>query len=388
MAYDKLSFLSGVAAGRNMESWPAFEPVNTGHFSFVIDTSLGGSTEYSFRVGRLSPIIISWGDGTTSTITQGSGSPSHTYDNHGVYLIVVIGYVTGVSFNAGSTAAEKMAAESLILVETPIEADPNASGQGKLISFESMFKGCINLVEVPDSMLTSFYDNGYHIYSTKSMFEECRSLRRIPSDLFSGCIFDEDMHIHDPVIDRMFYNCKSLKSISPRVFGSEFSKIKSVDSLFRGSGLRTVPTGVFSSFDHCGDFTSCFANCEQLRDTGSSLFQGNPYPTSFGAMFKNCPNLSSIGDNLFNQQNSGYFEQTFAFCESLEVIPPDLFRFDWAIGTYRYVFGGTFYGDTQIGSLVPELWLYYDNWSGDISNVCYRDCENAINYSDIPERWK
>ena len=376
-----------------MESWPAFEPVNTGHFSFVIDTSLGGSTEYRFRVGNLSSIIVSWGDGTTSTIPQGQpqGPPSHTYEKHGIYLIVIIGDVTGVSFNAGSTAAEQKAAESLILVETPIEADPNASGQGKLISFENMFKGCINLVEVPDSMLTSFYDNGYHIYSTKSMFEECRSLRRIPSDLFSGCNFDDDMHGHDPVIDRMFYNCKSLKSISPRVFGSEFSKIKSVDRLFLGSGLRTVPTGVFSSFDHCLDFSRCFANCDQLRDTGSSLFQGNPYPTSFGYMFANCPNLSSIGDNLFNQQNSGSFERTFYNCPSLAIIPPDLFRFDWPIGSFRSDFEYCFKGDTGIVSSVPELWLYYDNWTAsgfDTSNYCYRDCINAFNYNDIPDRWK
>lgn len=376
-----------------MESWPAFEPANTGHFSFVIDTSLGGSTEYRFRVGHLSPIIISWGDGTTSTIPQGNpqGPPSHTYEKHGIYLIVVIGYVTGVSFSAGSTAEEQKAAESLILVETPIEADPNASGQGKLISFENMFKGCINLVEVPDSMLTSFYDNGYYIYSTKSMFEECRSLRRVPSDLFSGCDFDDDIHGYDPVIDRMFYNCKSLKSISPRVFGSEFSKIKSVNSLFRGSGLRTVPTGVFSSFDHCWDFSNCFTSCDQLRDTGSSLFQGNPYPSYFRSMFSNCPNLSSIGDNLFNQQNKGSFSHTFYNCPSLTIIPPDLFRFDWPVGSLISDFADCFAYDTGIVSSVPELWLYYDNWPDtgfNRSNQCYYDCINAFNYNDIPDRWK
>lgn len=369
-----------------MESWPAFDRADISDFSFIIDTRLGGSKTYQFYLRKSTNStmtnMIVWGDGETSIAIGGSNR--HTYSRDGIYMITVIGPVIDINFGA---AISGNTPESLLLINSPIFADPNPYRTERLLSLTSHFKGCINLVEIPGRLLANFYNNGYVVGKADRLFEGCISLREVPGNLFSGIVFDEPMTGFTS-IDSMFEGCASLENIPPTLFSDPgFSNVQTAVGLFRGTGITSIPSGIFSQFTSCDYFGACFADCAQLEETGNDLFSGNSYPWHFGEMYRNCVNLVSIGRNLFNRQDGGFFPRTFMHCVSLEEIPADLFRFDWNPSGDNQ-FANCFYGDSGITSEVPPLWEYYPHQAAWQGNTCYYGCYNAANYADIPDDWK
>lgn len=357
-----------------MESWPAFEG-GGGSFSFVINTSLGGILWYSFdlTIDSNSQVIIFWGDGSQTQAV--SGSNQHYYSQSGIYLIFVVGLVAGVSFSASPAAAK-----CLVLVNSPISADPDAAQ--KRIYMANMFAGCSNLEKIPDKLLHSFFANNYIIYSLESVFDGCSSLKLVPGDLFDGAILiDPDPEYTHPTISRMFYGCTALKTVPQSLFSNpQFRKIQVAEEVFRNSGLTDVPDYFFSELSMCRRFARVFFGCSSLQSIGDGVFSGCDNGRSFLYAFGNCYILSDIGADVFNQVPSpSSFNGAFSNCYSLVKIPTDLFRTDWNVSTN---FERCFYNDGSIDSDVPELWEYYD-----IGTECYSGCTAAHNWPDIPRAW-
>ena len=374
MPYDKLSFLSGVAAGRNMESWPAFDAVD-GMFSFIIDTQAGGARYYSLGLTidpNNSGVTISWGDGSTQSGV--SGTNGHTYSVDGIYIIIVVGLVKDVSFSGFGG--------SLLAVNSPIPADPDATLKRNYLS--NMFKGCSNLQALPKGLFHNFYDNHYVIYNIESVFDGCSSLRKVPDDLFEGATLLTPFDSGVMVASRMFAGCSALSEVPAGLFSnSEFGKIQVAEEIFAESGLEEIPDHFFSTFTICTRFNDAFSKCTHLRKIGDNIFDGCQRAVQFRSIFRACHNLTDIGKRLFSVlNNASVFSYAFSGCYSLETLPADLFDMYWS-GSPNFDY--CFYEDSGITSEVPELWLYYPN---SYKSACFSGCTNAANYNDIPNAWK
>lgn len=132
--------------------------------------------------------------------------------------------------------------------------------------YQNMFKDCINLENAPDMSATTSFDN----YSCEGMFMNCVSLQKAATltgeevnlgegsftSMYEGCTALEDsgeLHISkvgSDSLDRMFYNCHALESIS--VFTSAWSEDfasywvygVSQNGVFKKSDSAVIPEGV------------------------------------------------------------------------------------------------------------------------------------------------
>mgnify|MGYP003319340420 CR=1 FL=1 len=93
MPYDKQSFLSGIAVGRNLESWPAFEGTDVdGAFSMLVEVVSG----FNFRTYTYfgDNLLIDWGDGSYTSFTAYSTREEvfrKTYSTPGSYVVTITG---------------------------------------------------------------------------------------------------------------------------------------------------------------------------------------------------------------------------------------------------------------------------------------------------------
>ena len=325
MRYDRDSFLSGVAVGRNMKSWPKMDGTLQDSFMFVIDTELGGSTEYDFWLKKDNSnypyIIIDWGDGTESLANDGANT--HQYQEHGKYVVSVHGYIHSVKFGLSQTYYSESSALSLLAILTPIRVSPNI--YSNTIALTSLCSGCRNLSHVPGGLFKYYYQNGYYI-GLQYAFTNCKALKKVSESLFDGYLIQDSIYRID--LPQMF-NGSGLEEIPANLFSSvDFSKVQWMEMMFAGTNITTIPSGLFDHLVNCRGFNSVFQNCQNLRSVPSDLF-------------------SEIVD----------------------------------IGSCRF----TFYNCSSIVSSVPNLW---DDFPDADHVYCYRGCTGALNYDAIPAGWK
>ena len=378
MPYDKLSFLSGVAAGRNMESWPAFEGAGKGITSFTIDTRLGSDiTTYQFWIKRASypytDILIYWGDGTTSSAVNNLNS--HEYQTPGMYTIVLFGYYEEINFSASKTGTDE--SNSLLAIHTPFSIAPIHNTY--IVNLYTLFSGCRNLKTIPNRLLAEYYENGYKFSGLQYAFTNCKALHQIPEDLFDGIEFAGS----DPEFSQVF-NGSGLEEIPSRLLASpEFSKVKRAYMPFAGLNITKIPAGLFNQFSNCKSFESVFQGCSFLETIPGGLFDSCVAVQSFRFSFLRCESLQSLPSGLFSEnEDVTDFTGTFQECASLELVPLDTFNL---LMNTTPIFSSCFRNDRKITSAVPDLWNYYP----DSAHVgCFLNCSRAANYADIPSDWK
>ena len=365
MGYDRDSFLAGVAAGRNMESWPAFE--GSGETLML----LCGQGVLRLTLSYVDGLFIDWGDGTSTTLT-GSRSryqTHETYSTDGDYYVTIIGnlkdiafywkYSSGSIFNRNSTA--------LRAVLTPLPS---------------------TMSEITDCSLMFQYSAVKHVHP--GLFSKLPNvtdfsglftmapLKEIPETLFKWCTLARD-----------FAYC------------------------FRGNGVLTeIPEKLFEHNPLAEDFSYCFSTCSEIANIPENLFANNPAATDFSYCFESAGPMDIIPGNLFaNNTNARKFQSCFEYCGAKEIgaglfynnlLAEDFSAcFLWAdsiiyVGGNMFQAGGAannfnaFMANChQIGgyrpSAVPEVWTMYPN----AAHVhAFYNVPMASNWNQIPSDWK
>ena len=356
MPYDKQSFLAGVAAGRNMESWPAFTSSDVDIFMFTVRANQVINYEAEFWG------IIYWGDGQTTecmTPNQSRYQMFHAYPAEytgQLVQVTMIGLFYGINFRYNQAATDN----SLISIDTPFPKYPSKNVNGYPITgdvspyiYYNWFSGCTTLESIPNNLFKAYAsDSRVFFTSVAGMFSGCTSLKSVPMGLL------KDLRITGTYCDGFFSGCESLESIpSDIIQGREFT----IFNYFceNCTALKEIPSGLFSGFSQASEFREAFEGCTSLKSIPADLFDGCSSASDFYRTFRDCSGLTSIPSNLFHG------------------IPSD----------QEYLsFEETFYRCTSVTSSVPELWVTHSQAYS--YTRCFYQCFRAANYSDIPTYWK
>ncbi|HOM01558.1 MAG TPA: dockerin type I domain-containing protein [Acetivibrio sp.] len=226
---------------------PAVTPtpteVNEESFMFKIRTTKDNEV-YGFPIISFSEtynIVVYWGDGSTSTITDYS-SREHKYQSAGIFTIKVI------SFDFMPLRFKKD--KNLIEVLTPL---PDIGTN----NFYEFFSDCSNLTNIPEGL----FDNNIYVTNFRWCFANCSSLTEIPKGLF-----DNNVNVTD--FNSCFRDCENLVEI---------------------------PEGLFDNNLSVTDFASCFWGCKNLTGLAPDLWMRSNVKYS-NSCFYGCTKLSNYDE--------------------------------------------------------------------------------------------
>ena len=115
----------------------------------TVNTALGLTVDIRL-FGTVSGVTIDWGDGTTPTTgINTAGTNSHTYGSAGNYVIEIDGNFTGYGWEGATPTAANVAAI------TGVTQWNLVGGASTLISLRGAFRDHVNLITVPDTLLST-----------------------------------------------------------------------------------------------------------------------------------------------------------------------------------------------------------------------------------------
>ena len=115
----------------------------------TVNTALGLTVDIPL-FGTVSGVTIDWGDGTTPTTgINTAGTNSHTYGSAGNYVIEIDGNFTGYGWEGATPTAANVAAI------TGVTQWNLVGGASTLISLRGAFRDHVNLITVPDTLLST-----------------------------------------------------------------------------------------------------------------------------------------------------------------------------------------------------------------------------------------
>ena len=289
--------------------------------------------QYSFTVNLTDTCQIDWGDGTIEYLDKDSinnaGSATHTY-NAGTYIIRLEQYHNILNFSAGTY-------DSIIRMLYMSE---------NITTYENMFLGCTNLIEIADTCIIQSArlvedEYGAHIYNVNfmNMFDGCTSLRAIYGNytISFNCQQNYSYNQWDQGLrQRIFCDCTSLEIIQPTL-----------------------------DFSYCTHIPYVFNNCSQLHTLNLNTLPDCLIDAS--NMFYECNNLSLDISNLFSSNGIG----NHSFANSSPIHIGQMFQNCYYI-----------YGDA------PAYILWESGKDNIIAGGMFNGCTGLNNYDSIPESWK
>ena len=379
MAYDKSSFLAGIAAGRNMKSVPFLKGQPAGVFSFTIRADSTTTLNYQF-VCRIDG-IIDWGDGSRESVTREMDNKhAHSYQTGGIYEITVYGVGHGYSFWSNQDLA---IGTCLLSINSPLLPPPN-DVRPIYENLYTMFSGCGNLHSLPPGVFKNLAVSGVYFGGFGRAFMDSL-IEYLPENLFEG------IHLGTRSGDvvsilQMFMRCRKLKEIPKGLFSNpEFATITDASDAFVGcAALRVVRDGAFSGMTNLENAENILANCTSLAQAAEGLFEGMSHLKNCRSVFSGCSSLEAFPDRCFADgcTDEPDFYSLCYRCYALRHIGQDSFS-PYISG--RANFAWAFRQCTSIREAVPELWNMYPSANG---HACFEFCRNAENYNDIPNGWK
>lgn len=278
--------------------------------------------------GGVFDYYVDWGDNSAETHVTSSTSPTHTYPSTGTYQIKIRGSFPRIYINNNATHKTKL---------TKILNWGNVNFR----TFQSAFRGCDNLIELPNGPIT-----GATLVSTEGFYQT-------------------------------FYYCTSLTSIP-------------VD-LFRYNTLVST-----------NGFNGTFRLCTSLTTIPAEIFKYNTLVSNNGfvSTFLGCTALTTIPEDLFryNVNVSDYaFYSTFSDCTKLK-LNPWIFYADGEQSTrflnknvnFSYCFDRSSYTNAEQGT-APDLWNCDFGTGTATKTDCFNGAGNSLtslsNYNDIPIEW-
>ena len=288
----------------------------------------------------------------------------------------------------------------------------------------SSFQNCANIASVPENL----YKYNIEMTSIQNSFLGCYNITTVPEGLFK---YNQKLNN----INNIFSNTQ-IASIPENLF--KFNKeLETVSNIFTYSRITDIPENLFKYNVKLKNINGLFTSSHSIKSIPENLFKYNTEVTNFNNVFSSLPNLENIPENIFsNNKKAITFNLAFMYNSKLKVIPENLFKNN----TEAINFSGTFQGCSSITTIPGNLfdnnpeavnfnnifsscnklnnipWNLFQNntkanqFSGAFSGPnelnylalpsrCYSleeyqyrgifaGCNNAWNYSSIPESWK
>ena len=168
-----------------------------------------------------------------------------------------------------------------------------------------------------------------NVTSFNSMFQGS-ALEEIPSGLFSGTSVTS--------LSAVFRECVGLKTIPAGLFeGAE--NLTSVTAMFMGAGVEEIPAGLFDPLPNLRTLTNVFAECYNLKSIPAGIFAKNAELSSVSGVFRNTA-ITEIPADLFADNPMIYqVNEMFFGCTGITEIPQGLFdnlaALQYAVGIFN-----------------------------------------------------
>ena len=219
--------------------------------------------------------------------------------------------------------------------------------------------------------------------------EECRSLitaqnllngsgvSTIPTGLFDKCYYITDFSYS-------FYNLSSLTTIPTDLF--KYNTLATVFyGTFFGTGITTIPADLFKYNTEITRFDDVFRSCSSLTAIPVDLFRYNTKVTRIYASFHSCSSLAAIPADIFRYNVlAEYFDYVFRSCGTLSAIPADLFLYNTAVLSVRFSFqlsSNITTAVTGAGNLIAQV----ETNNGSVNKSgCFDSCTSITDYASIP----
>ena len=267
----------------------------------------------------------------------------------------------------------------------------------EMTSIQNSFLGCYNTTAVPEGLFkyNQKLNNINNIFSgtqiasiPENLFKFNKELETVSNIFTSSRITDisENLFKYNVKlknINGLFTSSHNIKSIPENLFkyNTEVTNFSNVFSSL--PNLESIPENIFSNNKKAITFNLAFMYNTKLKVIPENLFKNNTEAINFSGTFQGCSSITTIPGNLFdNNQEAVNFNNIFSSCNKLNNIPWNLFQNN----TKATQFSGAFSGPNELNYLALPSRCY------SLEEYQYRGifagCNNAWNYSSIPESWK
>lgn len=178
----------------------------------------------------------------------------------------------------------------------------------------------------------------------------------------------------------------------------QYNNLTSLENLFYGTIITTIPNGIFDKNTQIVNFSQTFRECYSISSIPTDLFKFNTSVTSFAGVFYSCTNITTIPPDLFRYNTSCLdFRLALYYCYKSK-LPSELFyrageqsnRFLNQSVLFDYFFWRPVNQGQQ--GVAPDLWNCDYGTGTPVKTGCYGGPGNSAaslsNYADIPAGWK
>lgn len=350
-----------------------FQFEGTPYMSFEINAD-------SFRVpfwngnygNNLSNLVILWGDGESTTITDGNITKEdcmHSYQTSGSYTIYIYSYNGKIpqfnfSLSSGEVDPEPISdyAQYITKFNTPLLPMIRITGIEDVDLLAGIFKGCSNLESVPNDLF-SLNSNATNL---SHCFDGCSKLK-VPLLIFNQCT----------KITNLSYSLRGTVVSGQLPLLSNLLELKDVSYAFSEIDILALSlTYLFDNNSKLENVEGAFSNITKNTLTSLVLpegfFRNNKKITNFSKCFYNSPNLT-LNENIFCNQET---ESSTRFL-NMNVDFTSMFESDSTSGLFTQMHKG----------IAPSLWNYV--YGSAIGTNCFGGTANKTlkNYYYIPKDW-
>ena len=179
------------------------------------------------------------------------------------------------------------------------------------------------------------------------------------------------------------YNEK-LRAI-PAPKGEELRAVSSCNNMFHNcKSLKEIPSGFMKGISpKTINFNYAFSGCESLEVLPEDLFDSFTGNLVIAQIYSGCKKLKSVPSfkNVKLKDDAGLFNQTFKNCESLETLPEDFYPESIKNSIYAKIMNGTFTGCKALKKIPAGFWKNV-NWNKiEQMNFTFQDCESLTSES-------
>lgn len=287
MPYDEASFLSGIAVGRNLKSWPFAKGNYAGVLALTVNIDLtvysGEFVVYAtYRtdyLGQPADVYAIWGDGTDQHYhyenpynVSFTVNFRHQYEANGTYHVMIFGLAKCDLWSLDSL--------DIVSFDAPLPCD-----------YSGNFRGQEALKTVPENLFRWFKKNGQNGLELDNLFANDIALEYVPETLLDG------ISLTDPDPVSMFMSCRSLREIGEGFFSNPgFKTATNWSMIFFGcTSLTEIPGGLFSQATAATTFYGCFWDCSGITGPVPKLWER--FPNAEGDYcFSGCRNASNYNE--------------------------------------------------------------------------------------------
>ena len=227
------------------------------------------------------------------------------------------------------------------------------------------FYNCTNLTR----FAVTEFDWNIKPNDMRSMFNNCTAIDTVIINIDTSC-FNVSM-------DKMFYNCQKLTSITFKRSNSDnFYYSNNMHGMFYNClELSSLSFENFNT-DNVLDMSYLFYNCKELQTFSTNIDFSNQLTTNMKGAFQNCVKLSSFTLTNFKTSNVEIMWDMFKGCVQLKTV--DLSSFDTSKVTDME---SMFEGCSELQSLT----LSFNTTKVQYMNKMFKDCINleSLNFKNI-----